>query len=69
MASWKTIAFLQTRPRKKSRSSVWVDLNAAVEPPRLFYDIVDVSFKERKAFSEQQDFARRFVQIVKDDNP
>ena len=42
MASWKTIAFLQTRPRKKPRSSVWVDLNAAVEPPRLFYDIVDV---------------------------
>ena len=64
MASWKTIAFLQTKPKKARSRSVFVDLKAPVERPRIFYDIADVTFRERQAFLAQQERGRRYVQII-----
>ena len=64
MASWKTIAFLQTKRRKNRRRSVFVDLKIPVERPRIFYDIADVTFKERQAFLAQQERGRKYVQII-----
>lgn len=64
MASWKTIAFLQTKPRKNRRRSVFVDLKAPMEQPKIFYDIADITFRERQAFLAQQERGRRYVQII-----
>ncbi len=46
MASWKTIVFLKTKPRKKSFRESFT-FRAPTEQPRLFYDMVDPDLKNR----------------------
>lgn len=65
MASWKTIVFLKTKPRKKSFRESFT-FRAPTEQPRLFYDMVDPDLKKQNAYTEQQNLARCTVRLNED---
>lgn len=62
MASWKTLAFHNTRIRK--RRSVYRNLSAPLDPPKLAWDLMDYDRKEINAFKEQERRARQYVQVI-----
>lgn len=67
MNSWTAFMLQQTKPRVSGRQDSDKAASVSLRKPVLVYDVTGYRSQESEAYTAQQKFARRLVQLNEDD--